>query len=120
MRGMTYIDPKIREALRLLRAAKSHARRTLRNVQATCTHERVVESDYTPSEWFSPLPASRVCISCGLEEYSKYGTRSGGKWALLTEGRCSFQTNFKLKPKLTSEFVKYVPRDEIKKYWVKL
>ncbi len=42
----------------------------MRELQASCAHESVVETDYKPSAsgLFSAMPPRRLCIVCGFEE----------------------------------------------------
>lgn len=119
MRGKTSANPRIKEALRQKRAASSNLRRIIRECQEVCPHDAVVEAPSKGGEFFGPMPAIRVCIKCGLEEYSKWGTELGGKWGPLTTGRCNYDSDYSRKPALTTEFFKKVSRDDIRKYQIK-
>lgn len=68
------------------------------------------------SEWLWSTPAIRVCARCGLEEYDKWGSESGGKWDYPAKGPCDMETAYDKKHVLTTKFVARVSHDEIQRY----
>lgn len=67
-------DPRIKRAKREAAAAKSNLRRVIREVQAQCPHPVVAHADTKTSDYFSPLPGTRICTSCGFTEKVTWGT----------------------------------------------
>ena len=119
--GNPHLDARLREARRGAAAAASRARRVAREVQAECQHREVLEAPYQRSEYFSPMPAIRVCRNCGLTEYGRYGSKTTagfGRWDFLSRDRCSIETDYNSRPKLATEFAAPVTRDEIRRYMV--
>ena len=116
MKGKVYANPTVQEALRRKRAADSALRRTLRECQEVCSHDRVIEAPGRSGEYFGPMPAQRLCLSCGLEEYATWGTEYGGRWGPLSTGPCSYDRDWNTPPKLVTEFVKRVSREDFQKY----
>lgn len=66
------MDQRIKIARRRVLAAKSALRRTLREVQASCTHPVAYHRDGSPN-MFGRIPAARLCASCGYEEMNRWG-----------------------------------------------
>lgn len=100
-----HLHPKLREARRKVRLAESELRRTLRKVQETCAHDKVLECPWRSGEWLGPSPAMRICLQCGLEEHS--ATWSG--WpGYCTTALGVYETDYKHPTKLNTEFTKEV------------
>lgn len=72
-----HLYPKLKEARRKVRLAESNLRRMLREVQATCNHDKVLECPWHAGEWLGPFPAMRICLQCGLEEHTAWGQWPG-------------------------------------------
>lgn len=80
-------DPRIIAANRKVRAAESERRRVLRQVQAECSHPVVAHANWRPSEYVGASPACRVCLTCGYEEFVRYG--SATHWAGARTDACN-------------------------------
>lgn len=104
------LDKRLVAARREVILAKQRLKKLKLKVQKECTHPYVIECPWRPREWVGASPAMRICLCCGYEEHTAYGTWPGNQ----TEGSCSMQTNYNKKTVLNTEFVKKVSSsDEI-------
>lgn len=62
------MHPAIREALDKVEKTTSEYREIMHREQERCLHQRVIHSEWAPSEFGPLFKARRLCLHCGLEE----------------------------------------------------
>lgn len=60
--------PALAEKLKKTKEAVTVFQRYLKDIQNSCQHPHVLQSNYLSNDFFSALKGHRICLECGLEE----------------------------------------------------